>query len=49
MVRNRDASSKSYNTQGMALEKHRYDIFQRWVLGLGSGDLQIRMSGATRE
>lgn len=33
----------------MALEKHRYDLFQHWVLGLGSGDLQIRTSGATRE
>jgi hypothetical protein len=43
------AGSKSYNTQGMALEKHRYDLFKHWILGLGSGDLQIRTSGATRE
>ena len=43
------SGSKSYNTQGMALEKHRYDLFRHWVLGLGSGDLQIRTSGATRE
>ena len=43
------AGSKSYNTQGMALDKHRYDIFQHWVIGLGSGDFQIRMSGVTRE
>ena len=49
MVRNRDAGSKGYNTQGMALEKHRYDLFRHWILGLGSGDLQIRTSGATRE
>ena len=43
------AGSKSYNTEGMALEKRRYDLFQHWLLGLGSGDLQIRTSGATRE
>jgi hypothetical protein len=43
------AGSKSYNTQGMALEKHRDDLFKHWILGLGSGDLQIRTSGATRE
>lgn len=43
------AGSKSYNTQGMALDKHRYDIFQHWVLGLCSGEFQIGMSGVTRE
>ena len=41
--------SKSFNTQGMALEKHRDDLFRHWLLGLGSGDLMIRTSGATRE
>lgn len=41
--------SKSYNSQGMGLEKHRDDLFRHWLLGLGSGDLQIRTSGATRE
>ena len=43
------AGSKSYNAQGMGLEKHRDDLFRHWLLGLGSGDLQIRTSGATRE
>lgn len=43
------AGSKSYNTQGMTLEKHRDDLFRHWLLGLGSGDLQIRTSGASRE
>ncbi|WP_020473718.1 hypothetical protein [Zavarzinella formosa] len=43
------AGSKSYNTQGMMLEKHRDDLFQNWLLGLGSGNLVIRTSGATRE
>jgi hypothetical protein len=41
--------SKSYNAQGMGLEKHRDDLFRHWLLGLGSGDLQIRTSGATHE
>lgn len=41
--------SKSYDTNGMVLEKHREDLFRHWVLGLGSGDLQIRTSGATAE
>jgi hypothetical protein len=41
--------SKSYNAQGMGLEKHRDDLFRHWLLGMGSGDLQIRTSGATRE
>ncbi len=41
--------SNSYNTQGMGLEKHRDDIFRHWLLGVGSGDMKIRTSGATRE
>lgn len=41
--------SKSYNAQGMGLEKHRDDLFRHWVLGLGSGDLRFRTSGASRE
>lgn len=41
--------SKSYNSQGMSLEKHRDDLFRHWLLGLGSGDLSIRTSGAIRE
>jgi hypothetical protein len=41
--------SQSYNTQGMGLEKHRDDLFRHWLLGLGSGDLKILTSGATRE
>jgi len=41
--------SKSYNAQGMSLEKHRDDLFRHWLLGLGSGDLKIRTSGAIRE
>ena len=43
------AGSKSFNTQGMVLEKHRDDLFRHWLLGLGSGDLMIRTAGASRE
>jgi hypothetical protein len=43
------SGSKSYNTQGMTLEKHRSDLFRNWLLGFGSGDLLIQTSGATRE
>jgi hypothetical protein len=42
-------SSKSFNTQGMVLEKHRSDLFRHWLLGLGSGDLVIRTTGAVHE
>ena len=38
---------KSYDTAGMSIEKHRDDLFRHWVLGLGSGDLTVRTSGAT--
>ena len=41
--------SKSYDTNGMMLEKHREDLFRHWLLGLGSGDIQIRTTGATKE
>ncbi|MDB5385175.1 MAG: hypothetical protein JWM11_821 [Planctomycetaceae bacterium] len=43
------SGSKSYNTQGMTLEKHRSDLFRNWLLGFGSGDLLIQTAGATRE
>jgi len=43
------AGSRTYDTHGMVLEKHREDIFRHWVLGLGSGDLIIHTSGATKE
>ncbi len=43
------SGSRSYNAQGMGLEKHRDNLFRHWLLGLGSGDLEVRTSGATRE
>jgi hypothetical protein len=36
----------SYDTMGLTTEKHRDDLFRHWVLGLGSGDLTVRTSGA---
>lgn len=43
------AGSKSYDTDGMVLEKHRYDLFRNWIIGLGAGDLRIQTWGANRE
>lgn len=43
------AGSKSYDTEGMVLEKHRSDLFRHWILGLGSGDLRIHTMGAQRD
>jgi hypothetical protein len=40
------AGERSYDTIGMSIEKHRDDLFRHWVLGLGSGDLTVRTSGA---
>ncbi len=43
---------KSFNTEGMAFEKLRDDMFRHWVLGGGSGDLimyPMQAASATRE
>jgi hypothetical protein len=37
---------KVYDAVGMTLEKQRSDLFRHWILGLGSGDLVVRTSGA---
>jgi hypothetical protein len=42
-------AEKSYDTRGMVFEKHREDLFRHWILGLGSGDIQITTVGARRE
>ena len=36
----------SYDTTGMTTQKQRSDLFRHWILGLGSGDLIVRTSGA---
>ncbi len=33
----------------MVFEKRRQDLFRHWVLGLGSGDIEISTTGAGRE
>ena len=35
-----------YDALGMTLEKQRSDLFRHWILGLGSGDLVVKTSGA---
>jgi len=42
-------AQKSYDTRGMVFEKHRQDLFRHWIVGLGSGDIQISTTGARRE
>jgi hypothetical protein len=39
----------SFDTMGMVIEKKRDDLFRHWILGLGSGDLIVRTSGATAQ
>jgi len=41
--------SRSFDTDGMLLEKHRSDLFRHWILGLGAGDLTIQTMGANRD
>jgi hypothetical protein len=35
-----------YDAVGMTLQKQRSDLFRHWILGLGSGDLIVKTSGA---
>lgn len=37
---------KVYDAVGMSLEKQRSDLFRHWILGLGSGDLIVKTTGA---
>jgi hypothetical protein len=39
-------AEQSYDTRGMSVTKLRSDLFRHWVLGFGSGDLQIAATGA---
>ncbi len=40
------AGEKAYDTIGMTIERQRSDLFRHWFLGLGSGDMIVRTSGA---
>jgi hypothetical protein len=37
---------QTYSTIGLTLEKQRSDLFRHWILGLGSGDLIVKTTGA---
>ena len=39
----------AYDASGMMVEKRRDDMFRHWVLGLGSGDLIVKTSGANAQ
>ncbi|MCC6420760.1 MAG: hypothetical protein IT429_21195 [Gemmataceae bacterium] len=36
----------AHDSTGMTVQKQRSDLFRHWILGLGSGDLIVRTSGA---
>jgi hypothetical protein len=39
---------QTFDTHGMSVDKKQDDIFRHWVLGLGSGDVQILTTGAKK-
>jgi hypothetical protein len=39
----------AYDTVGMVVAKRRSDLFRHWLLGMGSGDLYVKTSGATTQ
>jgi len=43
------AGATSHEVQGLNLEKKRDDLFRHWLLGMGSGDLVVRTSGANAQ
>jgi hypothetical protein len=43
------ASSRSFDTQNIVIEKFRDDLFRHWILGMGSGDLRIETQGGHHE
>jgi hypothetical protein len=38
---------KVFDMRGMMFERHRDDIFRHWLLGLGTADLTVLLTGAT--
>jgi hypothetical protein len=36
----------AYDTMGMVVAKRRSDLFRHWLLGIGSGDLLVKTTGA---
>ncbi len=43
------ASTESFDTENLTLEKRRDDFFRHWLLGLGTGDLRINTYGAKQQ
>jgi hypothetical protein len=41
--------SRTYDTRGMVVDKYRSDLFRHWIIGLGAGDIRIKVRGATQE
>jgi hypothetical protein len=39
------AAESSYDTDNMVFTKQQTDLFRNWILGLGSGDLQMQTMG----
>jgi hypothetical protein len=39
----------AYDTVGMVVAKRRSDLFRHWLLGMGSGDLQVKTAGASAQ
>jgi hypothetical protein len=39
------AMESSYDTENMVFTKQQADVFRNWILGLGSGDLQMQTMG----
>jgi hypothetical protein len=43
------AGERVFDTFGMAVEKHKDDLFRHWLLGFGSGDLTVRVAGTNAQ
>jgi len=43
------SGSRTFDTEGILVEKYRGDLFRHWLLGLGAGDIHIQTMGAQRE
>jgi hypothetical protein len=43
------SAETAFDAHGMVVEKRRSDLFRHWLLGLGSGDLVVKTSGANAQ
>lgn len=42
------SGEETYDTHGTSIEKKRDDLFRHWILGLGSADMYIAITGARK-